>query len=198
MASPCVSGLNYVPVSHNSDGCPMGGYLYLVDLSYMNYNLGFVTCHLEHLYHYENGYERIVIEEFYTCNGDQDNLTEDCDHDRTVSYSEFVMNTDCSDSNNGGSDGASDDPDCPYTYSLYTDTYVIILPPYGTGTTYWLSISLNGNVVHNQRLYDTNLYNDTYARSIMQTYIDDCRANLKMKTTCCLLVCCEPEKYELI
>lgn len=85
--------------------------------------------------------------------------------------------------------------DCPFTYSLYINKVVFLdITQYQKTLTIW-----NGTkVVYDKPLnYDYN-YNSNYAESIMQTFIDDCIANLKIKTTCCVLVCCEPDKYELI
>lgn len=86
--------------------------------------------------------------------------------------------------------------DCPYSYRLYYDSN--IKPR--------LSILKNSTSVFDERirsLYgrsvditsDNAIY---YAETKLKEYVDKCKANLKIKTTCCLLVCCEPDKYKLI
>ena len=37
-----------------------------------------------------------------------------------------------------------------------------------------------------------------FAKEKLDEYVNQCLASQKIKTTCCLLVCCEPTKYELI
>lgn len=87
--------------------------------------------------------------------------------------------------------------DCPFTYELYIKSFVSVLDG-SVGYWYMLKIKKSTVVVYDQRIYNKVDYNSNYAESVMQTFIDDCIANLKIKTTCCILVCCEPDKYELI
>lgn len=92
----------------------------------------------------------------------------------------------------------NDEDDCSFSYRFYKIHFT------GLNDTplYWmyLSITKDGVEVHNERIYREQIeYNSsTYANSVMQPYIDACIANRKIKTTCCLLACCEPDKYILI
>ena len=74
----------------------------------------------------------------------------------------------------------------------YVNVYISV---YHNGT-FISSVKYNYYTDYPPLLRDVNL--NSVASDHLQTYIDDCVANLKIKTTCCLLVCCEPDKYELI
>lgn len=85
--------------------------------------------------------------------------------------------------------------DCPYLYKLYNDSNYSAR----------LSILKNSTVVLDEGLHSYSGRVDInsseaiyYAETKLKEYVDKCKANLKIKTTCCLLVCCEPNKYQLI
>jgi len=93
--------------------------------------------------------------------------------------------------------GSNTSSECPFSYRLYINPVVNIID----GSTVYqkrLEIKRDIAIVYDERVTKDTDYTRSYAMSIMQFFIDDCMSNLKIKTTCCLLVCCEPDKYELI
>jgi hypothetical protein len=92
---------------------------------------------------------------------------------------------------------------CPYTYKLYY-RYGMGLDGYYHYNAY-LDILKSGSLVFSEYIWNYAGFVDisagstiNYAKEKLKTYVDNCLANQKIKTTCCILVCCEPNKYELI
>lgn len=89
--------------------------------------------------------------------------------------------------------------DCPYYYKMYYKMH------HSGNEQLWLSIFKSNNIILDSRFRD--LYNvfATYdidnpdvvslAEDKLMEYVNPC---LKIATDCCILVCCEPDKYKLI
>ena len=82
--------------------------------------------------------------------------------------------------------------DCPFWYKLYTVYHELY-----NDIDYWIDIYKGDTLVKSDEIRGIDYY-DSFAISYMQSYIDDCEANLRIKTDCCILACCEPDKYILI